>query len=40
MSNYLKLIVFGLIAVGAMMAINFARDTAYMVHGAITRHWN
>ncbi|MFT7593871.1 MAG: cytochrome c oxidase cbb3-type subunit 1 [Paracoccaceae bacterium] len=35
MSNYLKLIALGLIALVAMMAINYARDTAYMVHAII-----
>jgi cytochrome c oxidase cbb3-type subunit I len=35
MSNYLKLIVLGLVALFAMMAINFARDTAYLVHAVI-----
>ncbi|MCF6234427.1 MAG: cytochrome-c oxidase, cbb3-type subunit I [Rhodobacteraceae bacterium] len=35
MSNYLKLITFGLIALFAMMAINFARDIGFMVHGII-----
>jgi cytochrome c oxidase cbb3-type subunit I len=35
MSNYLKLIVLGLVALFAMMAINFARDPAYLVHAVI-----
>ena len=35
MSNYLKLIVLGLLALFAMMAINFARDTAYLVHAVL-----
>jgi len=35
MSNYLKLIVLGLIALVAMMAINYSRDTAFMVHAII-----
>ena len=35
MSNYLKLIALGLVALVAMMATNYARDTAYMVHAII-----
>jgi cytochrome c oxidase cbb3-type subunit 1 len=35
MSNYIKLIVLGLITLFAMMAINFGRDLAYQVHAVI-----
>ncbi len=35
MSNYIKLIVLGLVTLFAMIAINFARDTAYLVHAII-----
>ena len=35
MSNYIKLIVLGLIALFAMIAINNARDLAYQVHAII-----
>ncbi|MCB1335091.1 MAG: cbb3-type cytochrome c oxidase subunit I, partial [Roseivivax sp.] len=35
MSNYIKLIVLGLVAIFAMIAANNARDVAYMVHAII-----
>ena len=35
MSNYIKLIVLGLITLFAMMAANYARDLAYQVHAII-----
>ena len=35
MLNYLKLIVLGLIAIFSMIAINYARDVAYMIHAII-----
>ena len=35
MSNTLKLIAFGLIALFAAMAMNYARDTAYLIHAGI-----
>ncbi|MEP3332509.1 cytochrome-c oxidase, cbb3-type subunit I [Sedimentitalea sp.] len=35
MSNYIKLVVLGLITLVAMIGINYARDTAYMVHAII-----
>ena len=35
MSNYIKLIVLGVVTLIAMMGINFARDLAYQVHAAI-----
>ena len=35
MSNYIKLIVLGLITLFAMIATNYARDAAYMVHAII-----
>jgi len=35
MSNYIKLIAYGLVTIFAMMAANFARDMAYQVHAII-----
>ena len=35
MLNYIKIIVLGLITLGAMIAANYARDLAYMVHAII-----
>ena len=35
MSNYIKLIVLGIITLVAAMGINYARDLAYMVHAII-----
>ncbi|WP_164660337.1 cytochrome-c oxidase, cbb3-type subunit I [Tropicibacter sp. Alg240-R139] len=35
MSNYIKLIALGVVAIFAMMAANYARDPAYMVHAII-----
>ncbi|MBI6630339.1 cytochrome-c oxidase, cbb3-type subunit I [Pontibaca salina] len=35
MSNYIKLVALGLITLFAMIAINHARDTAYLVHAII-----
>ncbi|MCR9275003.1 MAG: cbb3-type cytochrome c oxidase subunit I, partial [Rhodobacteraceae bacterium] len=35
MLNYLKLIVLGLIAIFSMIAINYARDVAYLIHAII-----
>ncbi|MBJ6372361.1 cytochrome-c oxidase, cbb3-type subunit I [Sedimentitalea arenosa] len=35
MSNYIKLIALGLVTLVAMIGINYARDTAYMVHAII-----
>ena len=35
MSNYIKLIVLGVITLVAMMGINFARDPAYLVHAVL-----
>ena len=35
MSNYIKLVALGLVMLFAMIAINYARDTAYMVHAII-----
>ncbi|AVO37912.1 cytochrome-c oxidase, cbb3-type subunit I [Pukyongiella litopenaei] len=35
MSNYIKLIALGLVAIFAMMAINFARDPGYMVNAIV-----
>ncbi|MEM7318272.1 MAG: cytochrome-c oxidase, cbb3-type subunit I, partial [Pseudomonadota bacterium] len=35
MSNYIKLVSLGLIIFFSMMAINYARDEAYLVHAII-----
>ena len=35
MSNYIKLIALGLITLFAMIAANYARDLAYMVHATL-----
>ena len=35
MLNYIKLIVLGVVAVFALIAANYARDVAYMVHAII-----
>ncbi|SFT36717.1 cytochrome-c oxidase, cbb3-type subunit I [Sedimentitalea nanhaiensis] len=35
MSNYIKLVALGLVTLVAMIGINYARDTAYMVHAII-----
>ena len=36
MLDYVKLLILGLVAVGAAIAANYARDAAYLVHALLT----